>query len=78
VTAKQVIDAIGFESDFTLRGVKIHTRAGMGFCQGRMCSHLIARLIARKTGRVLESIHPDTAQAPIKPVPLRALVAHLQ
>jgi NADPH-dependent 2,4-dienoyl-CoA reductase/sulfur reductase-like enzyme len=78
VTAEQVIETIGFEGDFTLRGVKVHTRAGMGPCQGRMCSHLIARLIAKKTGTALESIHPDTAQAPIKPVPLRALVAHLQ
>ncbi|HSB72332.1 MAG TPA: NAD(P)/FAD-dependent oxidoreductase [Candidatus Methylomirabilis sp.] len=78
VTARQVREAIGFEDDSTLRGVKIHTRAGMGPCQGRMCSVLISRVIARKTGAPLESIQPDTAQAPIKPIPLRALVAHVQ
>jgi len=78
VTARQVIQAVGLDGDFTLRGVKIHTRAGMGPCQGRMCSSLIARLIARKTGMPLGSIRPDTAQGPIKPVPLRALVAHVE
>ena len=77
VTAKEVTGAIGREGDFTLRGVKIHTRAGMGPCQGRMCSHLIARLIAKKTGMSVGAILPDTAQAPIKPIPLRALVAHV-
>ena len=78
VTAGQVTEAIGFEGDSTLRGVKIHTRAGTGPCQGRMCSFLISRLIAKKTGMPLEAIKPDTAQAPIKPIPLRALVAHGQ
>ena len=78
VTAKEVAGAIGREGDFTLRGVKVHTRAGMGFCQGRMCGHLIARLIAKRTGMSLGAIPPDTAQAPIKPIPLRALVAHAE
>ena len=78
VTAKEAAGAIGREGDFTLRGVKIHTRAGMGYCQGRMCSHLIARLIAKQTCMPLDAILPDTAQAPIKPVPLRALVAHME
>ncbi len=74
VTAKRVNEAIGFEDDYTLRGVKIRTRAGMGPCQGRMCSHLIARMIAKKSGAPLGAIHPDTAQAPVSPLPLRALV----
>jgi D-hydroxyproline dehydrogenase subunit alpha len=78
VAAKEVTSAIGREGDFTIRGVKVHTRAGMGFCQGRMCSHLIARLIAKQTGTPLGEIPPDTAQAPIKPLPLRAMVAHVE
>jgi NADPH-dependent 2,4-dienoyl-CoA reductase/sulfur reductase-like enzyme len=78
VTAKQVTETLDGDQDCTLRGVKIHTRAGMGPCQGRMCSHLIVRLIARKTGKPFEAVQPDTAQAPVKPVPLRALVARAQ
>ena len=73
--AARIMQAIG-EGDGTLRGIKLQTRAGMGSCQGRMCSHLIARLIAKKTGTPLESISPDTARQPVKPIPLRALVNH--
>ena len=75
--AARIMQAIG-EGDGTLRGIKLQTRAGMGSCQGRMCSHLIARLIAKKTGAPLESISPDTARQPIKPIPLRALVTQAE
>ena len=78
VPATQIMQAIGAEGDCTLRGIKVQTRAGMGSCQGRMCGHLISRLIAKKTGMPLESIRPDTARPPIKPVPLRVLVDHLE
>jgi NADPH-dependent 2,4-dienoyl-CoA reductase/sulfur reductase-like enzyme len=74
VTASRILAAIGAENDYTLRGVKIQTRAGMGPCQGRMCGSVISRLIARKQGKPLDSIHMDTARFPIKPIPLRALV----
>ena len=74
VTARQVTAALDADPDFTVRGVKIHTRAGMGPCQGRICSHLITRLIAGRTGKTLEEIPGDTPQVPIKPVPLRALL----
>jgi len=75
VTARQLLDAIGPAGEESLRGVKIQTRAGMGLCQGRMCGHLIPRLIASRTGRPLDSIQPDTPQAPIRPIPLRAMAA---
>jgi len=73
VPAGRILAAIGAENDFTVRGVKIQTRAGMGPCQGRMCGHVIAQLIARKTGMPLQSVHIDTPRLPIKPIPLRAL-----
>ncbi len=75
VSAAGIMQAMD-EGDCTLRGIKVQNRAGMGSCQGRMCGHLISRLIAKKTGMPLESIHPDTARPPVKPVPLRALANH--
>jgi thioredoxin reductase len=75
VPAAQITRAIG-EGGCTLRAIKVQTRAGMGSCQGRMCGHLISRLIAKQTGTPLDSIQPDTARPPIKPVPLRVLVNH--
>jgi NAD(P)H-nitrite reductase large subunit len=63
------------EGEPTLRGVKIRTRAGMGYCQGRMCGYLISRLIARQTGMTLDQIELDTPRPPVKPIPLSALAA---
>ena len=73
IPAGRIKSAIGADNDFTLRGTKIRTRAGMGPCQGRMCGTVIARLIAEKTGLSLESVEFDTPRLPIKPIPLRAL-----
>jgi NADPH-dependent 2,4-dienoyl-CoA reductase/sulfur reductase-like enzyme len=74
VSAKAVKDAIA-DGDPTLRGVKIRTRAGMGQCQGRICGHLVSRLIAKQAGVGLDQIEPDTPRPPVKPVPLSALAA---
>jgi NAD(P)H-nitrite reductase large subunit len=73
VSVAQILNAIGAEYDFTVRGVKVHTRAGMGPCQGRMCASVISRLIARKRGVPLEKVQMDTPRVPIKPIPLGAL-----
>ena len=78
VSAGRIMDAIGAENDFTLRGVKIQTRAGMGPCQGRMCGFVISRLIARKQGVPLDSILMDTPRFPVKPIPLKALVDYAE
>ncbi len=72
VTVREVKEAL-VDGDATVRGVKIRTRAGMGRCQGRMCSALIRQLIRRETGTPLGEILLDTPRAPIKPIPLHAL-----
>ena len=57
------------------RSVKFWTRAGMGRCQGRVCGHLISRLIARAKGISMEAISLDTPRAPVKPVSLAAMAS---
>jgi NAD(P)H-nitrite reductase large subunit len=52
----------------TLNEVKRRTRAGMGLCQGRTCSKLIARIIAQKTGKPLSEVMPVTSRPPARPV----------
>ena len=50
----------------SMREAKLHTRSGMGPCQGRVC------------GAALEAIRalgPDTVRVPVVPVPLAALAA---
>lgn len=57
----------------SVRAVKGGTRVGMGPCQGRICSNLVAHLTARETGRPVAEILDVTPRPPIKPVPLRVL-----
>ncbi|RGC65700.1 Hydrogen cyanide synthase subunit HcnB [Micromonospora sp. MW-13] len=57
----------------TANAVKLVTRAGMGLCQGRSCQPGLCQLISTLTGRGPEQVGAFTAQAPVKPVPLRAL-----
>ena len=56
-----------------LHQVKLRSRAGMGYCQGRTCSSLVAPLIAAQTGQALGELYPCTARPPLQPIPLGAL-----
>jgi NADPH-dependent 2,4-dienoyl-CoA reductase/sulfur reductase-like enzyme len=62
----------------TLSQVKAWTRAGMGSCQGRMCSLPIAHVIARRTGGDVEAAGVQTALVPAKPVAIRQLLTDTQ
>ena len=51
----------------TINDVKRITRAGMGLCQGRSCSKVIARIISRKTGRPIEQVLQTTYRYTARP-----------
>lgn len=53
--------------------VKSRSRAGMGYCQGRMCGPTVQRLIADVTG-TRDTVPPFKPRAPLKPVPISELV----
>jgi thioredoxin reductase/bacterioferritin-associated ferredoxin len=74
VTVGQVKEALA-DGDRTVRGVKTRVRAGMGRCQGRMCSFLVRQLISRETQTPINEIQLDTPRPPVKPVPIQALSA---
>lgn len=65
--------AIAAQGHRDLNHLKAETRVGMGRCQGRMCAHAAAEILAAATGRDLASIAPLRGQAPVKPVPLAAV-----
>lgn len=77
VTRAKVYEAIR-EGARDLHQVKLHTRSGMGYCQSRFCSVLIAPIIAEKTGQPLSDILPFTVRPPIQPIPLRVLASGAQ
>jgi thioredoxin reductase len=66
---KEVISAGAID----LHQVKLRTRAGMGNCQGRTCSSLIAPQIAAQTGVALGDLSPFTTRPPLQPIRLGAL-----
>lgn len=48
--------------------LKAFARPGMGRCQGRVCGHVLAELLAAETGRPLEDVGRLRGQAPVKPL----------
>jgi thioredoxin reductase/bacterioferritin-associated ferredoxin len=74
ITVRQVKEALADGAD-TVRAVKNRVRAGMGRCQGRMCSLLVRQVISRETRTPIQEVPLDTPRAPVKPVPIHALAA---
>ena len=72
ITDAAIMAAIG-EGAQTLNDVKRRTRAGMGMCQGRWCSHAIAAIVAAETHQPLAALAPMTARPPVQPVLLGVL-----
>ena len=55
--------------------IKLHSRCGMGSCQGRTCRRLVAGELARLTSERIEQIFPFTYRPPVIPVELQRLAA---
>jgi D-hydroxyproline dehydrogenase subunit alpha len=58
----------------SVAGIKNHTRAGMGWCQGRMCWMNAAQVIAGELGISLEDASRHTVRPPVFPVTLGDLL----
>ena len=59
-----------------LESLKRYTGFGTGWCQGKQCVALCARLIRDRTGNAASV--PFTARPPYNPVPLAHLAAMLE
>jgi NAD(P)H-nitrite reductase large subunit len=53
---------------------KFFSRCGMGPCQGRVCGNVVTQLLASELGKTPDEVGAYRIRAPIKPVPLGALV----
>jgi thioredoxin reductase/bacterioferritin-associated ferredoxin len=53
--------------------IKRRTRAGMGYCQGRICGPTILRIAERQLSLRPSDIGPGRARSPVKPVPMSIL-----
>jgi bacterioferritin-associated ferredoxin len=52
--------------------LKALTRVGMGRCQGRVCGHAAAEILARALGEPVETVGRLRGQPPVKPIPMAA------
>lgn len=72
VTFGEVRAAIAELEPPDVNRLKAFARPGMGRCQGRVCGHVLAELLAAETGRPLEEVGRLRGQAPVKPLPYAA------
>lgn len=74
LTAK-ALRAIIAKGCYSADGLKAQSRAGMGTCQGRMCSAAVGEMLANAHGIPLENLPPYHAQVPLVPLRLGELAA---
>ncbi len=68
VTAAEFRGIAGLMGAREVNRAKSYSRLGMGRCQGRVCSHAAAEILADKLGISLDSVGRLRGQPPIKPV----------
>jgi NADPH-dependent 2,4-dienoyl-CoA reductase/sulfur reductase-like enzyme len=72
VSWAQVLAAVR-DGSRTLAGIKARTRAGMGYCQGRMCAPGLVDLLREHCGVEAVEVGEMTPRPPIRPVPMSLL-----
>lgn len=70
ITVSSVVDTVHGNDLRELNRLKALSRAGMGRCQGRMCSAALAEVLSSTQKLTLTEIGRLRAQAPVKPLPL--------
>jgi NADPH-dependent 2,4-dienoyl-CoA reductase/sulfur reductase-like enzyme len=76
VTVGAVCDALAAQPGLEdLNGVKLHTRCGMGACQGRYCHYGLRALMAERLQRDPASLGGFTSRFPARPVSIGELIA---
>jgi glycerol-3-phosphate dehydrogenase len=66
ITEAEIVAAIhGVTGNDTIKGIKKRARAGGGLCQGGYCENHVLKIIARETGKPLNSINYYAENTPI-------------
>jgi bacterioferritin-associated ferredoxin len=76
VTYGEIADAID-SGLTTTEEIKRVLRCGMGPCQGRTCSRLIAGIISERTGRPLGEISYPNVRPPTRPIEIGTLAERM-
>lgn len=70
VTAGALREAVREKGATEVNRVKAFTRIGMGRCQGRVCGHAAAELVALERGCPVSEAGRLRGQPPVKPIPV--------
>ncbi len=74
VTKEEIMEAMRAGAD-SLDAIKKRTRAGMGFCQGRTCKRLIARMLSAYYQMPVDRFLPGSIRIPVTPLSLGLIAA---
>ena len=72
ITKKAIEEAIR-NGSHDLDAIKRETRAGMGMCQSKTCSNLIARMISQLADVPPSEVRPFRKRSPLRPISCSAL-----
>lgn len=75
ITAGELRQCVRDTGACEINRLKALTRVGMGRCQGRTCAAAAAEILAQASGTLPDAVGRLRGQAPIKPLPLSAMVA---
>jgi NADPH-dependent 2,4-dienoyl-CoA reductase/sulfur reductase-like enzyme len=75
VSAGELRGIAGLMGARELNRAKSYSRIGMGRCQGRLCGHAAAEILAGKLGVSLDSVGRMRGQPPVKPVSVATVAA---
>lgn len=75
VYEKEIIEAVHLGLK-TLDEVKKATRAGMGLCQGKICTKLVERIMTREADLSPKDLIPPSFRPPVRPLPLGEFREH--
>ena len=74
LSAAHILNTSSIQRNINLNEIKKITRAGMGYCQGRTCSGIIASLVALKKGEKSEEIGRINSREPVYPIRIEEMI----
>lgn len=74
VTLGQIVRAVDNYGAHDVKTLKLVTRCGMGYCQGRMCDYAVNSVVASLSGRRAEEAGTFAGRPIARPVPLGEVV----
>lgn len=67
ILLSEILDAIKKRGAVSPQEVKMLTRAGKGYCGGRTCGNVVARIVSAETGVAVPDLVATRSRPPVRP-----------